>query len=110
MDLAGLNSKGSCNGYRDFFKNSTLLAKLKTTVTAVSIRPPAAPTLDVVLGNKVGEEEENAGNASSERVACDGVDTRGTDVHEERSKKLVKMCRGEVATRTEAKDGRVETG
>ena len=76
MDLAGLNSKGSCNGYRDFFKNSRLLAKLKTTVTAVSIRLPAAPTLDVVLGNKVGEEGENAGNASSERVPSDGVNTR----------------------------------
>ena len=110
MNVEGLNSKGSGNGYRDFSKNSTLLAKLKTTVTAVSIRPPAAPTLDVVLKNKVREEGENAGNASSERAACYGVDTRGTDVREERSKKLVKMCRGEIATRTEAKDGSVETG
>ena len=108
--MEGLNSKGSGNGYRDFFKNSTLLAKLKTTVTAVSIRPPAAPTLDVVLGNKIGEEGENAGNVSSERVASDGVNTRGTDVRQERSKELVKMCRGEVATRTEVKDRGVETG
>ena len=91
--------------HSNFGENGMFLAELETTVPSVRVGTPAAPTLDVVLGNEVREQRKNAGDASAERVAGDGVDTGGTDISEQGSKEIIEMGGGEVSSRAETKHG-----